>query len=317
MSEKTSKKKGALLGLYAQTSLHPGTGTALGTVDLPVQRERHTAWPVIGGTAIKGVLRDACREARADGSGGRAKADKEDKELVAAFGPPTDEADKHAGALSFTDARILAFPVRSLKGVFAWVSCAEVLDRLVRDAAMAGLRADITIPRPEASRASVAQGCPHLVGDSQLVLEEFDFERNGGDSGPVAEWISRQLLPRSEAFKPSVERFNKSLVVLHSDDFTHFVKYTTEVTARIKLNYDTKTVEKGALFYQEFLPPETLFYSVVLANSARSGGANALDAADVMSVLKRSLPDILQIGGDETTGKGYCATCLSTYGGEQ
>src|SRR5437879_572508 len=36
---------GALLGIHALTSLHPGSGTALGTVDLPIQRERHTHWP--------------------------------------------------------------------------------------------------------------------------------------------------------------------------------------------------------------------------------------------------------------------------------
>src|ERR1700688_2308407 len=53
---------GAILYLQALTSLHPGSGTALGTVDLPVQRERHTNWPTIAGSALKGVLRDAVRE---------------------------------------------------------------------------------------------------------------------------------------------------------------------------------------------------------------------------------------------------------------
>ena len=32
----------ALLFIHALTGLHPGSGTALGVVDLPVQRERHT-----------------------------------------------------------------------------------------------------------------------------------------------------------------------------------------------------------------------------------------------------------------------------------
>ena len=34
----------------------------MGVVDLPIQRERHTGWPVVSGSALKGVLRDACRE---------------------------------------------------------------------------------------------------------------------------------------------------------------------------------------------------------------------------------------------------------------
>lgn len=54
----------AMLFLHAQTSLHPGSGTALGVVDLPIQRERHTQWPLIPGSALKGILRDKCREKR-------------------------------------------------------------------------------------------------------------------------------------------------------------------------------------------------------------------------------------------------------------
>src|SRR4051794_16286752 len=127
----------ALLGLHAQTSLHPGAGTALGVVDLPIQRERHTQWPTIPGSALKGVLRDACREKnKVNHDGDRKRADS-DEFLVAAFGPPTDSAGESAGALSITDARLLAFPVRSLKGVFAWVTCSAVLERLRRDLALA------------------------------------------------------------------------------------------------------------------------------------------------------------------------------------
>src|SRR5438874_8114755 len=132
-----SKVAGALLGLHALTSLHPGTGTALGLVDLPVQRERHTQWPTIPGSAIKGVARDACREhfALTDKTD-RKTADKQNTLLRAAFGPDTDSAAEFAGAVSFTDARLLAFPVRSLAGVFAHVTCPAVLRRLTRDLEM-------------------------------------------------------------------------------------------------------------------------------------------------------------------------------------
>ena len=49
----------AFLFIHAITSVHPGSGTALGHVDLPIQRERHTDWPMIPGSSLKGVLRDA------------------------------------------------------------------------------------------------------------------------------------------------------------------------------------------------------------------------------------------------------------------
>src|SRR5271157_5700625 len=62
MPETNGQVHSAILGLHAQTSLHPGSGTALGVIDLPVQRERHTLWPTIPGSALKGILRDAVRE---------------------------------------------------------------------------------------------------------------------------------------------------------------------------------------------------------------------------------------------------------------
>src|SRR5208282_4538362 len=114
MPETNGQVHSAILGLHAQTSLHPGSGTALGTVDLPVQRERHTKWPTIPGSALKGVLRDLCRErAKLDFEDDtdavpegqrrsrRRKANEEHLGLLAAFGPgKVEESSSHAGALS-------------------------------------------------------------------------------------------------------------------------------------------------------------------------------------------------------------------------
>ncbi len=312
---------GALLGLHALTSLHPGSGTALGTVDLPVQRERHTQWPTIPGSALKGVLRDACRERtkhkyQDDAEdveerrprNRRDKAD-EDPALVAAFGPPSSRADEHAGALGFTDMRLLAFPVRSLRGLFAWVSCPMILDRLRRDLSLLGTSAPWTAPPSVAGNtALLVDASPCLVErGSRIVLEEFEFAKAEGSIGEVAAWLSENLLPQRESFVGIRKRFPAHFVILSDDDFTHFARHATEVGARIALDYEKKTVKKGALFYQEFLPPETLFYSVVLANGSRArGGGNLL------GFLRELLPDTLQIGGDETTGKGLCATQLWT-----
>ena len=57
-----SDQRSSVLYIHALTSLHPGSGTALGVVDLPVQRERHTQWPTIPGSALKGVLRGLIRD---------------------------------------------------------------------------------------------------------------------------------------------------------------------------------------------------------------------------------------------------------------
>ncbi len=127
---------GALLGLYALTSLHPGSGTALGT-GRPARAAR-AAHPVADHPRL-GVSR-ACSATPA-GRSTLALADEDptarprDKQNAscscAAFGPATDSASEFAGSVSFTDARLLAFPVRSLAGVFAHVTCPAVLRRLV------------------------------------------------------------------------------------------------------------------------------------------------------------------------------------------
>ena len=104
-----------MLFLYVETPLHAGTGRGLGTVDLPIQRERTTGYPMVYATGVKGSLRAVARQKGTPGA-------LTDNELFAVFGPETTGADAYAGALSTGDARILLFPVRSLSGVFAWVT---------------------------------------------------------------------------------------------------------------------------------------------------------------------------------------------------
>ena len=307
----------AMLFLHAQTSLHPGSGTALGVVDLPVQRERHTQWPLIPGSALKGILRDACREkARENYGGDRRRANEEDAQLVAAFGPGkiSGEASTHAGAISVSDARLLAFPVRSLRGVFAWVTCPAVLERLNRDLTLARRAPIDSLPQLDPRKreqAACRPDSPLLLQDGaaqKLILEEFEFTWAAGVDA-VAQWLSDHAV--LDPF--TKERIKSHLVVLQDDDFTHFVRHATEVVARIGLDYEKKTVKEGALFYQEFLPPETLFYSLVFANDSRFEKHPA-KAANVLSYLDQRLAEVglLQVGGDETTGKGICVVSLDT-----
>ena len=283
-----------LLFIHALTGLHPGGGAAIGVVDLPVQRERHTQWPVVAGASLKGVLRDACRTGASEG------------EWLAAFGPETERASDFAGALAFTDARLLAFTVRSLRGVFAWATCPAVLDRLRRDAR---LLAGSESPPPEPPRPARGEAaCPtqsdNLIDGDRLLLEEFEFRRSGDDGG-VAAWLATHALPESDG--ATAERLARNLIVLHEDDFTHFARHATEVIARVGLDYERKTAKKGALFYEEFLPPETLFYAVVLAKASRHPDAGG-EAADMLRFLRKRMPAVVQIGADQTIGKGLCAT---------
>ena len=210
-----------LLFIHALTGLHPGSGTALGVVDLPVQRERHTGWPTIPGSSLKGVMRAECV---------RLVGNQKDESVLAAFGLETGSTSDHAGAVALSDARILAFPVRSLTGVFAWVTCPAVLDRLSRDVRLVGIDNFPAFPSPKKDAASCAADSPLIAHDGRLMLEEFEFSRDG-DTGEIANWVATRAM-EDEATKG---RLRTHLAILHNDDFTHFVRNATEVVARVGL----------------------------------------------------------------------------------
>lgn len=284
-----------LLFLHALSGLHPGSGAALDVIDLPVQRERHTNWPLIPGSSLKGVLRATTAPAQGDQG-----------TWQAVFGPPTAEADKHAGAVSISDARLLAFPVRSLKGVFAWVTCPAVLERLKRDIGFSGLAhlADrLPTELPEVAPENILCGEEALLVDAKSVLlEEFDFDRTG-DSAPWARALAGLVTADTDLGKSLTRR----LAILSNDDFTHFVTHATEVSARIGLDPASKTVKDGALFYQEVLPPECLFYALAMGYSRKAAGVE-ITGADALAWLKGRTPQVIQVGADETIGRGFCAT---------
>lgn len=285
-----------LVFLHALTGVHPGGGTALGVVDLPVQRERHTQWPMIAGSSLKGVLRDACRQSLGDRPDGKVL-------LHAAFGPETDNASDFAGALAFTDARLLAFPVRSLRGVFAWTTCPAVLARFARDAKLLAGSGSVPPDPPKVARgkAACSKASDLLIDNDKLLLEEFEFHRSGEDGG-AASWLAGRAITD----QATAERLRRNLVVLDDDDFTHFARHATEVIARIGLDYETRTARGKALFYEEFVPPETLFYSVAFATDSRNEQLQC-NAAEMLKVLHENTPPVLQIGADQTIGKGLCA----------
>ncbi len=100
--------KHAALFLYAVSPVHMGAGTAVGVIDNPIQRERHTNHPCFAGSGIKGAVRHGFTAIGGD-----------EKLIDRLFGPDAGSGDLHAGAISFGDAQLVALPVRSLKGVMS------------------------------------------------------------------------------------------------------------------------------------------------------------------------------------------------------
>jgi CRISPR-associated protein Cmr4 len=123
----------------------------------------------------------------------------------------------------------------------------------------------------------------------------------------LADDLAATLLPDSAEYGAWRERLPRQLVVLPDDDFRDFVTTATEVVARIRLDDRTGTVADGGLWYEEQIPPESVFYALALATPPRSpnGGAGLpRNAAEVLATLDDLGLDRLQLGGDETVGRG-------------
>lgn len=278
----------ALLGLMAETSIHAGAGQMAGVIDLPIQREAHTAWPVVYGSAVKGALRTLAEEQKAPW-------------LTAVFGPETGKASEHAGALLVGDARLLLLPVRSLTSHFKWVTCPALLKRLHADLERLGLPAFATIPKvDEANVALLPEGAANA-----LFLEEFRFETRVADLSAVIPALAG-LMGREDA----AAALQKQLVVVGDDRFSHLARYTTPVNPHVCLDNATKTVRPGALWYEESLPPDTVLYVGLYAQAARVKG-ETMTAAEVLDrFLTLFARPYLQLGGNESVGMGWCKVTI-------
>ncbi len=161
--------------MVVETPLHAGSGTELGIVDMPIQRERHTDFPKVEASGLKGSIRGVFEnETKVIIVDSKKVDDSNRKDTISlAFGP--EEGDAHAGALGFTDARLLLFPVKSMKGVFAWITCPKVLDRFKRDLELAGIKG---IPdRPDKNTAP--KDCQLFIKEDEaqshfLVIDEYE-----------------------------------------------------------------------------------------------------------------------------------------------
>ena len=149
-----------ILYLFTRTPLHVGAGASVGAIDQPIQRERHTGFPIIPGSSIKGVLRDHLFPNAKEGE--HADAD-------TFFGRGSKGIEASAGHISFGEAKLVAFPVRSAKGAFALAVSPLTLLRLARDAGWN----DLVVPSMPEDMLCRAGAKLVIPGKNAVVLEEY------------------------------------------------------------------------------------------------------------------------------------------------
>lgn len=319
-------------GIYTISPLHCGTGQTAGAVDLPVARESHTGLPFVPGSSLKGVARDVLE-----------KHDEEQVEGLFGSAPPQpggseDDDDEmqsrrhdggatlKAGNLLFTDARLLALPVRSLQRPFLYVTSPLVLLRLERELGAFGiddvLPARWVCPRPHGADAG-GGGIGHqaLVADGSLEGQSLVLEDLCYDAGQVVrQALVGELAERLVGLLAADEALGRhllpsGLVVVPDEDLCDLAQRTLPVVARTQLTpgkttdtWRDETTNKeysGNLWYEEALPPDTLLYAFVgapdLDRTWSGPGTPSARLQGEAANLRR-----VQIGGNETVGAGQC-----------
>lgn len=274
--------------IHAVTPLHVGMGRGVDFVDLPVMREKVTGWPLVPGSAMKGVLRD------------RFERDNRNETFVsAAFGKAAKgDEDDVAGALVLSDARLVLLPVRSYFGTFVYATSPLVLTRLARDLEAAALLGIPEVPAlPAHDRALVAR-TEVICANGQVFFEDLDFAASE-DPGALAwaKFLAGQVFrDRPQEQEIFVARF----VILPDMAFDFLSQTGTEVQARVRIDDKKKTVAEGALWYEESLPAETVLAGLAWCDQVWDPGYS------VQEVLEKvcGQPLVCQVGGKATVGRG-------------
>ena len=279
-----------LLTLFTRTPLHVGAGSSVGAVDQPVVRERHTRFPVIPGSSLKGVLADLWFD------------DQKTREEL--FGTVD-----HVGSLLVGESKILAFPVRSAAGCFAYLTCPLALQRFNRDTGW-------KIPVPSLSdneHVSLTKDTILEIG-GKVVFEEYPLtvEKTNWNleaNCPLKDLSDDIAWKGDDSSK--LEAFGKRIAVVSDTLFQYFVENDCEIANHNVIDNGTGVVKN--FFNQENVPSEAMFYSILHSQPEKNTLPPDSEKKDAFSKLKSKLDDvgnILQIGADITTGLGWCSVKL-------
>lgn len=295
-----------------ETPVHVGSGTELGVVDMPIQREIHTGFPKVEASGIKGVFRNDFN-----------KSDESNNKITdLLFGPENDGSD-YASSLEFTDARILFFPVKSAKGIFAWVTCPFVINRFINELNIMeihGITINMNNVKPSEDTAVILNKSESniILNDNKSDKEKYISLEEFGYKVSYHENIFGSLIGKMKSIDKEdenyiIKKLNKDIVVVNDEAFSYFVNMSTEVDTRIRIA-ENGVVKDGALFTEEYVPEEAVMYNFINLNEELLGkiikNSKNSNKMSFEFVKKRFMEEYLgklkyvQLGGNKTLGKG-------------
>ena len=297
--------KTVLYSLYAFSVIHCVIGQGLNDIDLPVARHPVSGHPVIPGSSIKGVL--------------KCLSDQTSEEMKALFGADgKDNQNTFASAISINDAQLLALPIRSYYGTFAYIASSYTLENLKRqiqrsDYARKDAFSSLKIPALRAVeknaliyKASVTSSSILYKPEAskKILLEELDLaieESSMGDTNRWADCIADLFYTEDE----DKELFKKRFAVVDDNVLNFFCETALPVSPHIAIDQKTGIVKPGALWYEEYIPSLSLFTGTIgIDRGYTKETDNFTDEQLYQALIHNGNPVNIQLGGKSTTGKG-------------
>lgn len=282
-----------LYWLHCLSPTHVGVGRGLGYIDLPIERDLVTRWPIVRGSAFKGVW--------VDHFGATDENRKKNAQLRAAFGISGAEADSNSGSLIPSDARLVCLPIRSFRGTFGWASSPLCLQMLKRTLELSGVSSVPPAPPTVADQQAHHTANTALKEGTRIYLEDLDFEAKPCEVTTAwANLIAEHVFTYDASW---AEQFKKRFVVLPDLAFDYVCQTGTEVHTRVRIDDDTKTVAEGALWTEESLPAETILMGVITCDRIFGKNGQEITVNGLLDQFATN-PLLLQIGGKATVGRG-------------
>ncbi len=279
------------------TATHFGIGRAPGVVDLPIARDP-IGYPIMPASGVKGALKSACAEGGFEN--GRLNCrDNNVKCCCCVFGPEPGESSAGASAVSITDFSLLAMPVPSPSHGWVYVSTPYLL---MKAATLLDSLEKKDLAKELAELVDLAEEGPVFIGSMPRFCEIKVMGKNYSVS------VRRDQIKGLPKLSGLASKLGERLLIIPDEDGPAVVNSGIMRYWRIKLNYDTKTVdaEAGALWSEEYVPAGAVFVGGMFFVGYRNNYCENDCFQKVNNKLfgNRRPPVPLFFGGKETIGKG-------------
>lgn len=263
-----------LVYFYLLAPLHTGGTTQEGNL-LGIARESHTNLPYIPSSTIRGRLR----------------ASSDDSQRFRLFGNEISAESSEQltqGDIWIGDGSLLWLPIPSLSHGVVWVSSPLLLQRWARLT-----QQSITLPTGK-------YACFGMDAKKPVYLKDAIIKP--GELTSLSEADFKTLMPQS-AHTATVNR----AIVLPDQHCATLIQMGLWRQVKIKLD-EHKTVN-GGFRYEEAIPPDAIMYFPWGITTQAKGRTGSISASDFTTLINQE--DILQIGGQESLGRGFVQTWLA------